>query len=148
MRIRFGDVIHESEEELAAWERRLEGRRGSARVRMLRMLKAGEAPSLRAYAANTGASVTQVNRWWRQYQQGGLEGLTAVAPRRGKPALVGPEVWAALLGEVEVGRIKRLEDARHYLEAQWSVAYRGPSGVWALFKRHGVSLKAGRDAAR
>ena len=54
MRIAYPAVIGESEEELAAAERRLRGRPGEVRVRALRLLKAGAAPSLGACAALVG----------------------------------------------------------------------------------------------
>ena len=145
MRIKYPEVIQESEAELAALEQQLAGQRTAVRVRMLRLLKAGSVPSLRAFAASSGYSVSQVNRWWQWYQQQGLAGLTALQPRLGKRPWVSPEVWAALQAEVQAGRIKHLEDARRYLKAQWNIEYRSTSGVWALFKQHGVTLKTGRE---
>ncbi len=145
MRIKYPEVIQESEAELAALEQQLAGQRTAVRVRMLRLLKTGSVPSLRAFAANSGYSVSQVNRWWQWYQQQGLAGLTAMQPRRGKRPWVTLEVWAALQAEVQAGRIKHLDDARRYLKAQWGIEYRSASGVWALFKQHGVTLKTGRE---
>ncbi len=145
MRINYPEVIRESEAELAALEQQLAGQRTAIRVRMLRLLKTGSVPSLRAFAASSGYSVAQVNRWWQWYQQQGLAGLTTMQPRLGKRPWVSPEVWAALQAEVQAGRIKHLEDARQYLQAQWGIEYRSTSGVWALFKQHGVRLKTGRE---
>ncbi len=144
MRIKYPDLIQESEAELAALEERLAGKRTAARIRMLRMLKSGSMPSLRAYAASSGYSVQQVNRWWDWYRQRGLAGLMSMKPRLGKRPWVSAEVWAALQAELQAGRIKHLEDARQYLKEAWGIEYRSTSGVWALFKQHGVKLQTGR----
>jgi transposase len=143
MRLKYPDLICESDAELAALERQLAGQRTAVRVRMLRLLKSGEAPSLRTCAAMLGRSLSQVTRWWRQYQQHGLEGLPATKPHLGKRPWVSDEVWTALQAELDAGRIKHLEGARQYLKEQWGIEYRGTSGVWALFKQRGVKLQTG-----
>jgi transposase len=111
---------------------------------MLRLLKSGRAKSRRQAADYLGYSVTQVNRWWEQYQQHGLVGLTSLKPHLGKQRRVDSKVWAALQEEVQAGRIRRLEDARLYLQQQWGITYSSPSGVWSLFKQHGMRLKPKR----
>ncbi len=143
MRIKYPDLICESETELAALELRLTGQRAVPRVRMLRLLKSGTAPSLRTCAALLGRSRSQVTRWWKQYQQQGLVALTTMPPRTGKRPWVSPEIWADLQRELAAGRIRRLEDARHYLKERWGIEYRHPSGVRALFKHRGVKLRIG-----
>ena len=143
MRNKYPDVIHESEAELAALEQQLAGQRTAVRIRMLRLLKSGSVPSLAAAAAQLGKSVGQVTQWWTWYKRQGLPGLLTLQPRLGKRSRVSPEVWAGLQEELQAGRIVRLEDARAYLKQQWGIEYRSPSGVWWLFKRHGVKLKTG-----
>ena len=55
------------------------------------------------------------------------------------------EVWAGLQEELHAGRIVRLEDAREHLKRRWGNEYSSPSGVWPLFKQHGVKLKTRRQ---
>jgi len=143
--IRYSAIIQEHEVDLARLEQRLAGTPTAVRIRMLRLLKGGRATSRRQAAALLGYSVSQVNRWWEQYQQHGLAGLTTMKPRLGKQPRVSRDVWAALQEEVQAGRIRRLDDARLYLQEHWGIAYSSPSGVWWLFKRHGVSLKPRRN---
>ena len=112
VRIGYPAVIGESEEELAAAERRLRGRPGEVRVRALRLLKAGTAPSLGACAALVGYSPRQLARWWRRYREGGLAALLEDKPRLGKTPLLTAEALAGLEAEMRAGRIATLEDAR------------------------------------
>ncbi len=143
MRIKYPDLICESETELRTLEQQLAGQRGVDRVRMLRFLKTGEAPSIRTCAALVGRSLTQVTRWWKQYQQQGLAALTTMPRRTGKRPWVSDEVWADLQQQIEAGRLMRLEDTRQYLKARWGIEYRSTSGVWALFKQRGLKLRIG-----
>ncbi len=145
MRIKYPDLICESETELRILEQELARQRGVDRVRMLRLLKTGEAPSLRTCAARLGRSLTQVTRWWKQYQQQGLAALTTMPRRTGKQSWVSDAVWADLQQEMRARRLVRLEDARQYLKARWGIEYRSASGVWALFKQRGVKLRIGPD---
>ena len=63
MRYKYPDLICESETDLFTLEHELAGQRGVDRVRMLRLLKSGEAPSLHTCAALLGRSLTQVKHW-------------------------------------------------------------------------------------
>ncbi len=54
MRIRYSVAISESDEELAAHEHRLRGRRAAIRLRLLRLLKSGQAKNLAEAAALVG----------------------------------------------------------------------------------------------
>jgi len=143
MRIKYPDLICESEAELITLEQRLAGQRAGERVRMLRLLKSGEAPSLRTCAKLLGRSLTQVTRWWKRYQQHGFEELTTIQRRPGKRPWVSDVVWADVQQELQAGRLVRLEETRQYLKARWGIEYRSPSGVWALFKQRGVTLRTG-----
>ncbi len=143
MRRKYPDLIGESETELTTLEHQFAGQRGVDRVRMLRLLKTGEASSLHTCAALLGRSPTQVQHWWKQYQQQGLTALTTIWRRMGKRPWVSPEVWADVQRELAAGRVRRLEDARQYLKERWGIEYRHPSGVRALFKHRGVKLRIG-----
>ncbi len=143
MRYKYPELICESEAELITLEQHLAGQRAVDRVRMLRLLKSGEAPSLRTCAKLLERSLTQVTRWWKRYQQHGLKALTTIPRRTGKRPWVSDVVWADLQQELEAGRLVHLEDTRQYLKSRWGIEYRSASGVWALFKQHGVKLRIG-----
>jgi transposase len=148
VRIVYPTVIREGEAELAAAERRLRGRPVTARVRMLRLLKSGVAPTLAACAPLVGYSPRQVARWWAAYRAGGLAALTREPPRPGRAPRLTPEALAGLEGEMRAGRIATLADARRYLAEQHGVVYGSLNGVWWQLRKHRVKLKTGRRRHR
>lgn len=148
MRTAYRSVITETEDELAAAERRLRGRPAAARVRMLRLLKGGAAPTLGACAPLLGYSPRQLARWWAAYRGGGLAALLAEKPRPGKASRLTPEALAGLEGELRAGAIATLADARAYLAERWGIAYGSLNGVWWQFRKHGIKLKTGRRRHR
>jgi transposase len=117
-------------------------------VRMLRLLKAGDARSLGACAALVGFSPRQVARWWAAYRAGGLAALLAEKPRPGRASRLTPEALAGLEGEMRAGAIATLADARAYLAERWGIAYGSLNGVWWQFRKHGIKLKTGRRRHR
>ncbi len=143
MRYKYPELICENETELITLEQQLAGQRAADRVRMLRLLKSGEAPSLRTCAKLLERSLTQVTRWWKRYQQYGLDALATIPRRTGKQPWVTDVVWADLQQELEAGRLTGLEETRQYLKERWGIEYRSTSGVWALFKQRGVKLRIG-----
>jgi tRNA(fMet)-specific endonuclease VapC len=148
VRTAYPSVIGESEQELAAAERRLRGRPAAARVRMLRLLKTGAAPTLGACAPLLGDSPRQVARWWAAYRAGGLAALTRARPRPGKAARLTPAARAGLEGEMRAGRIATLADARRYLAERWGIAYASLNGVWWQLRKHKTKPKTGRRRHR
>lgn len=144
MWINYPMVIGESDEELAGWEWRLRGEREQVRVRMLRLLKSGQARSLRACAPLVGYSVVQLTRWWDRYKQAGFSRLVEQKRPLGKVSRITPEAWAGLEEELRAGSISRLEDARGYLQERWGIVYESLNGVWWQFKQRRVKLKTGR----
>ena len=148
MRTAYPAVIAESEAELAAAERRLRGRPVAARVRMLRLLKAGAAPTLGACAPLVGYSPRQLARWWAAYRGGGLAALTRERTRPGKASRLTAEARAGLEAEMRAGRIATLEDARAYLAEHHGVAYASLNGVWWQLRKHKIKLKTGRRRHR
>ena len=148
MRIVYPDVIREGEAELAAAERRLRGRPAAARVRMLRLLKSGAAPTLAGCAPLVGYSPRQVARWWAAYRAGGLAALLRERPRPGKASRLTPEALAGLQAEMRAGAVATLEDARRYLAEQHGVAYGSLNGVWWQLRKHKIKLKTGRRRHR
>jgi transposase len=148
VRIAYPSVIAESEEELAALERRPRGRPTAARVRMLRLLKAGAARSPGACAPLVGDSPRQRASWRGRYRAGGLAALAREPTRPGKASRLTPEALAGLEAEMRAGRIATLEDARRYLAERWGVAYASLNGVWWQLRKHKVKLKTGRRRHR
>ena len=148
MRIAYPAVIAESEEELAAAERRLRGRPPAARVRALRLLKAGVAPTLAGCAALVGYSPRQLARWWAAYRAGGLAEVVRERPRPGRAPRLTAAALAGLEDEMRAGRIATLEDARTCLRERWGIEYASLNGVWWQLRKHGIKLKTGRRRHR
>jgi transposase len=148
MRTAYPAVIGESEQELAARERRQRGRPGAARLRMLRLLKDGTAPTLSACAPLVGYSPRQVARWWKRYREGGLPGLLADKPRPGKASRLTPDALAGLEEAMRAGTIATLADARRVLAERWGVEYASLNGVWWQLRKHRIRLKTGRRRHR
>jgi transposase len=148
VRTAYPRVIREDVDELAGLERRLRGRPPAARVRMLRLLKAGEAASLGACARLLGYSPRQLARWWATYRAGGLGALTREPTRPGRASRLTAEALAGLEGEMRAGRIGTLEDARRYLAERHGVVYASLNGVWWQLRKHRIKPKAGRRRHR
>lgn len=88
MRTDYQRAITESEQELRYRERELRGETKRARVRMLWLLRTGQATSLPKCVPVTGYSLRQLTRWWGALQgvgAGGAAGRQA-ATRQGKQA--------------------------------------------------------------
>jgi transposase len=148
VRTAYPTVIRESEQELAGLERRLRGRPGAVRVRMLRLLKDGTAPTLGACAPLLGYSPRQLARWWAAYRAGGLAALTRERRRPGKASRLTPAALAGLEERMRAGAIATLEDARRYLAEQQGIEYASLNGVWWQLRKHKIKLKAGRRRHR
>lgn len=144
MRIKYAITIKESEEELIQLEHQLRGQKTGDRVRLLRLLKSGIVKSLKEGAPIVGYSLIQVTRWWESYRRDGMVGLLKRQKPPGPSSRLTAEAWAGLLAEVRVGRIATLEDARIYLERDWSINYKSEKSVWHVFKRHRVKWKTER----
>lgn len=152
-RVAYAELIQESAAELRREEKRLRGAATQPRIRMLRLLKAGQITSLRASTPLLGYSLSQLYRWWTAYRQGGLARLLATHPRPGAPAKLTPAAWMGLEAELRAGRIATLRDAQHYLQQQWTIRY-SLNGIWYQLRCRRARLKTGRrrhqqaDAAR
>lgn len=148
MWLKYAEQIQESPEELMAWEHRLRGQRGADRVRMLRLLKTGEAQSRGRLIEVLGYCERQLQRWWRLYEQEGLAALVKERPRGGRREQVTPHAWQSLTTVLEAGQIGELRGVQRYLRTRCGIRYRSLSGVSRLLKRHGVKLKTGRRRHR
>src|SRR5262249_7180642 len=127
MRIHYPRVIQESEAELRALERQLRGHRTSDRVRLLRLLKSGQCPTLHACAPALNYSVLQLKRWWRTYRQGGLSALLTVG-QAGRKRRISSAALADVESAFAAGDLHTLQDARVYLQERWETTYQSLSG--------------------
>jgi transposase len=134
MWIDYGVSIVETVDALRVQERAVRGRRAADRVKLLRLLKNGEARSLRQAAATLGYSERQAQRWWERYTVGGLTALVDVGHPGGSRERITPEAWADLSAQMRAGAIGRLKDAQAYLRERWGIDY-CLDGVSKLFIR-------------
>lgn len=148
MRIADPTVIGEGEGELTAVERPVRGRPAAARVRMLRLLEGGTAPTLRAGAPLLGYSPRHGARWGRRYRAGGRAGLLADKPRPGKAPRLTPAALGGLEDGRRAGRIATLTDARHDPAARRGGAYAGLDGAWWQLRTHRITPETGRRRPR
>ena len=144
MRITYPKAIRESEEELTRLEQGLRGQKPADRVRMLRLLKSGTVKSLKDCAPMVGYSVSQLTRWWQRYRAEGLAGVLKQLKPAGKASRLTAEAWEGLLQAMPVGRITTMQEARNYLEREWSISYKNGKSLWWLIKKHRVKWKTGR----
>ena len=145
MWIDYPSVIRESEEELRTLERQHRSTpRLLRRIQMLRLLKSGACRSMIRAAPILDYSVPQLERWWRIYREGGVELLLNQRSIGGSSERMTPDAWEGLHAELEAGRIRTLEQARHYLWEKWGIEYKSVGGVSGLFRRHGIKWKTGR----
>ena len=144
MRIKYPQVIQESEEELMRLEQSLRGQKAADRVRMLRLLTSATVKSLKECAPMIGYSVIQLTRWWERYRAEGLAGVLKQHKPTGKTSRLTPEAWAGLMQAMRAGRIATMQEARNYLQREWGIRYKNGKSLWWLFKKHRVKCKTGR----
>jgi transposase len=142
-RIDFAVAIVESDEELGTLERRLRGRPTQVRVQLLRLLKRGQARSLRAAAPVIGYSLRQVSRWWASYREQGLAAMLQTRPRPGRQARMSAAAWAGLEQAMARGEIATQRDAQRYLREHWDIVY-SIQGISYQFQQRGIRRKTGR----
>ncbi len=144
MRIKYPQVIQESEEDLTGLEQRLRGQKTADRVRMLRLLKSGVVKSLKDCAPLVGYSVIQLTRWWERYRSAGLAELLKQHKPVGQASKLTAEAWEGLMQAMRAGHIATMQEARNYLEREWGIRYKNGKSLWWLFKKHRVKWKTGR----
>jgi transposase len=144
MRINYQVAIQESVEELRTEEQRLRGQKVAIHLRMLVLLKSGQAKTLEAVAPLVGYSLTQVVRWWKRYRTEGLNGLERPPHYPGVTPRLTPEARTALHAAMQRGEIATLEQARQYLQQHWDIAYHSVNGIWWQFRQERTRKKTGR----
>jgi transposase len=148
MWINYQQAITETVEDLTAQEKQVRGRPTESRVRMLRLLKSGQVPSLAQCAPLLGYSLTQLTRWWERYHRHGLAAVLAERDYPGMPSHLTPGALAGLEAAMRAGRIATLKDAQRYLREEEGITYRSLNGVWYQLHQHHIKLKTGRRQHR
>lgn len=144
MRINYRTAISETEETLREQEVALRGKATAPRLRLLVLLKSGQAPSLRAAAPLVGFEERTLQTWWQRYRTGGLAAMLREPVFPGKRSQLTPAALAGLEAEMRAGRIATLRAAQAYLAEQWGIHYRSLNGVWVQLHRRGLRPKTGR----
>lgn len=143
MTLDYDALIAESPDDLAAVERRHRASPLADRLKMLRLLKSGAAPSRRALADTLGYSERQLHRWFDAYREGGLDALLRYGATGGSTERITPEALSALEVEAKAGRVATLKDAQALLAEHHAIHYT-LGGLSALFQRKRIKLKTGR----
>jgi transposase len=148
MRTNYQKAIRETLQQLADLEKNLRRKPTAARIRMLRLLKSGQAESLQTCAPLVGYSRIQLTRWWKQYKDEGIRAMTNYKPRSGKRSQLTVEAFNDLKDQMRQGHIARLEDARQHLAKHYGIHYKSLNGVWWMMSKQRVKLKTGRRKNR
>lgn len=144
MRRDYRKLIKESEAELKALAARYRNTVVGTRLRLLQLLKEGEAGSVEQAAEHLHYSRRQVQRWLKSYSETGLSGLLKQpAKPTGAPERMTETAWQALDEALRRGEIATYAQARRLL-AEHGVSYKDDSSVLKLFKRHKIKAKTGR----
>jgi transposase len=144
-KIHYSRLIEEDPQRLKELEKYHRYTHLFQRVRTLRLLKSEECTNLGEAAEALGYSFRQCQRWFRSYQQGGLEELLkSRVSERGRQQLVTQEAFADLQEAMKRGEIATISEADGFLRERHGIEYAHPDGVGQLLRRRKVKLKTGR----
>ena len=144
-KILYPQVIEEDPQQLKELEKRHRYSHLFQRVRMLRLLKSEECTNLGEAAQALGYSWRQCQRWFRSYQEGGIEELLiSRVSERGRQELVTEEAFEDLKEAMKKGQIATISEADEFLRERHGIEYAHPDGVGQLLRRRKVKLKTGR----
>ena len=144
-KILYPQVIEEDPQQLKELEKRHRYSHLFQRVRMLRLLKSEECTNLGEAAQALGYSWRQCQRWFRSYQEGGIEELLiSRVSERGRQELVTEEAFEDLKEAMKKGQIATISEADEFLRERHGIEYAHPDGVGQLLRRRKVKLKRGR----
>jgi transposase len=148
MRIRYATAIAESDAELEQVERHQRDRKVGLHVRVLRLLKSGQARNLTEAAQLVGYSKAQVTRWWERYRAGGLTALLQPEVHQGRQSQMTPEALARVQAAMERGEIATREEARQYVATHDHIVYQSFQGMAKVLTKHHIKKKTGRRRHR
>ena len=144
-KIHYSRVIEEDPERLKELEKYHRYTHLFQRIRMLRLLKSEECTNLGEAAEALGYSWRQCQRWFRSYQEGGIEELLiSRVSERGRQELVTQEAFEDLKEAMKKGQIATISEADEFLRERHGIEYAHPDGVGQLLRRRKVKLKTGR----
>jgi transposase len=144
-KILYPQVIEEDPQQLKELEKYHRYSHLFQRVRMLRLLKSEECTNLGEAAQALGYSWRQCQRWFRSYQEGGIEELLiSRVSERGRQELVTEEAFEDLKEAMNKGQIATISEADEFLRERHGIEYAHPDGVGQLLRRRKVKLKTGR----
>jgi transposase len=144
-KILYPQVIEDDPQQLKELEKRHRYSHLFQRVRMLRLLKSEECTNLGEAAQALGYSWRQCQRWFRSYQEGGIEELLiSRVSERGRQELVTEEAFEDLKEAMKKGQIATISEADEFLRERHGIQYAHPDGVGQLLRRRKVKLKTGR----
>jgi transposase len=141
-RINYQTAITESEEELLVLEKAQKQARQRDRVRFIRYLKSGQAPTQPQAGAMIGLQRRQSQQLWQQYQQQGLGSLLAAGYKGGWAKLSSTQ-QARLLQRLDQDDIATQGQLIDWLKQEMGISYSQP-GISVLLSRLKVKLKTGR----
>src|SRR5918998_3592139 len=144
-KILYSRVIEEDPQQLKKLEKRHRYSHLFQRLRMLRLLKSEECRNLGEAAQALGYSWRQCQRWFKSYQQGGIEELLiSRVSERGRQELVTEEAFEDLKEAMKKGQIATISEADEFLRLEHGIEYSHPDGVGQLLRRRKVKKKTGR----
>lgn len=142
--IKYSEIITEDSPSLFIEERKQTRAKLRDRIRMLRLLKTGEARSLCAVTTMIGLGITQVRKLFNCYRKEGISGLL-LWRYKGNHRKLKAEEEEKIIAESyarENGFVSQKE-AQLYILATFGVNMTQP-GVSVLFSRNGIRNKTGR----
>lgn len=148
MGIRYAEAITESDEALAQVEQEHCGSKEGLHIRVLRLLKSGQAQNLTEAASLVGYSKPQVTRWWETYRTKGLSALLQRPVHPGRPSRMTDAALTHLQTAMAQGAIATIEQARQYVAAQDQLVYQSQQGIAAVLHKAKIRKKTGRRRHR
>ena len=140
----YEKLIKESKASLRTLAKEHRNKLVGTRMRLLYLLKSGEAKTVSQAAHKIHYSRSQCHRWLKSYREEGLKAL--LAPQKKSPGLterMTPAAWESLTKALAKGEIASYKQARVFLAKQ-GVIYKDDTSILKLFRRHQIKSKLGR----
>ena len=138
----YQELIGETLEQLQKLEKRQKLVRNEKRVRFLRFLKSGEAPTQIEAGEMVGWKLRQAQKIWKLYREGGLAGVLEKTDNRGFGKLTSYQI-SQLNRYLEQFGAKSLQEIQRYIADSFGVRYT-IGGLSDLCVRLKIKLKTAR----